>query len=312
MKKLWWIIGLALLGAGLFAGGFFFQDLSLLFRPPRVLARVNGIEITDTDLKRELFLLRGNNAMALTQLNREDVLDRLINDALILEEAKRLSLTAPEDQVRERLATAREGYTAEEIQRSLKDTRLTQAAWRDLVRRQLLIEAAVQKVVENQVNVGQEEIDSHYWAHLNEFYRPPRVRARQIVVETEAQARELKLRLDAGEEFAALAAEHSRGPEKDGGGDLGWVGQTDLPRAFSQALFRLKPGEVSAPVATEYGYHLFKAEAFQPGGKLDPEEAKRKVASDLKLEKVDRAFTAWLEDLRSRAKITLYDLRGEE
>jgi parvulin-like peptidyl-prolyl isomerase len=312
MKKLWWIAGLTLLGAGLFAGGLFFQDLSLLFRPPRVLARVNGVEISEVDLKRELFLLRGNNTMPLSNLNREDVLDRLVNDVLILEEAKRLGLTVPEPQVLERLTAAREGYTPDEVSRSLKETRLTPAAWRELVRKQLLIEATVQKLVESQVHVGQEEIDSYYWSHLTEFYRPPRVHARQIVVETEAQAQELKRRLEAGEDFKSLAAKYSRGPEKDAGGDLGWVGQADLPRTFSQALFRLRPGEVSAPVATEYGYHLFKAEEFQPGGKLDPEEAKRKVAEELKLEKVDRAFATWLEDLRGKAKITLYDLRGDE
>lgn len=312
MKRILIIAGLLVLGAGIFVLGYYSQNISEFFRKPRTLARVNAVEITDLDLQREMLFLKSGNGAGFTAINREDILDRLVNDTLILQEAKRLGVTVPESEVAARVAASREGYTPEETDRSLKETRLTPALWRDLIRKQMVIEATLQKTVESQVSVGADEIDSYYWAHLVEFYRPARVHARQIIVETEAQAKELKAKLDAGEDFKELAAKFSRGPEKDQGGDLGWVGQTDLPQSFSQALLRLKPGQVSDPVNTEYGYHLFRVDETQEGGKIPAEEAKQQIARDLKVEKVDRAFQAWLEDLRSRAKITIFNARGDE
>lgn len=312
MKKVLMIAALVLLGGGVFILGYFSQDISLRFHKPRVLARVNETEITDLDLKREMFFLKGTAAAPYSAINREDILDRLVNDALILQEAKRLQIRVPEAEVAERVKASREGYSSDEASRSLKENRLTPRAWRNLIRKQIIIEMTLQKAVESKINVSQEEIDNYYWSHLVEFFQPPRVHARQIVVETLAQAQELKRKLDEGADFRQLAAKFSRGPEKDQGGDLGWVGQSDLPQAFSQVLFRLEPGRVSDPVSTEYGFHLFRVDESQPGGKMPPEEAKRKIAKDLKIDKVDRAFQAWLEDLRGKAKITIYPVRGEE
>jgi len=312
MKKVVLIASLVFLGAGIFILGYYSQDISLRFHKPRVLARVNDVEITSVDLKREMFFLRGQDSTSVLAVSREDILDRLVNDALILTEAKRLKITVPENEVTARVNASREGYSPDEASRSLKENRLTPAAWRELIRKQLLVEATLRKVVESQVRVGQEEIDSYYWSHIVEYYRPPRVHARQIVVETQAQAQVLKQKLAAGEDFLQLARKYSRGPEKDQGGDLGWVSQADLPQAFSQALFRLKPEEISEPVSTEYGFHLFRVDEVQAGGKIPAEEAKQQIAQDLKVEKVDRAFQAWLEDLRGKAKITLNDIRGDE
>jgi peptidyl-prolyl cis-trans isomerase C len=312
MKRILLISAIAVAGGALFILGYFSQDLSLHFHKPRVLARVNDTEITDLDLQREMFFLKGNNSTGFSAINREDILDRLVNDALILQEGKRLQVNVPESEVNARVIASREGYTPDEVKRSLKESRLTPSLWRDLIRKQLIIEATLQQAVENQVHVSQEEIDSYYWSHLVEFYRPPRVRARQIVLETLAQAQELKAKIDKGADFRELAAKFSRGPEKDQGGDLGWVSQTELPQTFSKALFQLKPGQVSDPVTTDYGYHLFRVDEFQEGGKTPAEEAKQQIAQDLKVEKVDRAFQAWLEDLRSKAKITIYHVRGEE
>lgn len=312
MKKILMIAALVGVGGGLFYLGYSTQNLSLLFHKPRLLARVNGIDITDENLKQELLFLKVSPDATFSDSTQEDVLNRLINNALILQEANRLKVMVPEAAVNSRLAASWEGYEPAEVRRIMRDNRISPAAWRRLIRNQLLVEAAIQQVVENRVRVSDEEVDSYYWAHLLEFYQPARVHARQIVVDTLAQAQAIKAKLDGGEDFLQLAEKYSRGPERDQGGDLGWVAQTDLPQAFSQALFKLAPGQVSDPVSTEYGFHLFRVDGKESGGKMPVEEAKRKIAQDLKLEKVDQAFQAWVEALRSPAKIIINDLRGAE
>jgi parvulin-like peptidyl-prolyl isomerase len=243
---------------------------------------------------------------------REDLLDRMINDTLILQEAQSLGLSVPEAVVNSRVAAARAGYSSAESKKALQDLGFNAERWHDLLKRQLLIDLTVQKAVEEKVRVGEDEIDEFYWAHQAEYFRPPRVHARQIVVETLEQAQAVAAKLKSGVNFQALAREFSRGPERDLGGDLGWVSELDLPRAFSQVLFHLPKGEVSSPVSTQYGFHLFKVEEKDPGGKIPAEEAKRKIAEDLKTEKADQAFQAWIEELRGKAKITIKDLRGGE
>jgi peptidyl-prolyl cis-trans isomerase C len=312
MKKILWIFILLALGLVVFALGFYFQDISLLFNKPKVLARVNTAEITDLDLKREMAFLKVSENAGFSENTREDLLDRMINDTLILQEAKKLNVTVPESEVNSHVALAQAGYSTEESKKALKDLGLSADRWHDLIQRQLLIETVEQKAVESAVRVGEDEVDAFYWAHQAEFFRPPRVRARQIVVETLPQAQALKQKLQAGEDFLVLAKKYSRGPERDLGGDLGWVAELDLPRAFSTVLFRLAVGEVSEPVSTQYGFHLFRVEETDKGGKIPADEAKHKIAEDLKVEKADQAFQAWIEELRNKAKITIKDVRGGE
>jgi parvulin-like peptidyl-prolyl isomerase len=312
MKKILWILILCALGLVVFVLGLYFQDLSAFFNKPKIIAKVNAVEITDVDLKREMAFLKVSENAGFGENTREDLLDRMINDTLVLQEAQRLGITAPEALVNSRVAAAQAGYSTEESKKALKELGINAERWHDLIQRQLLIETTVQKVVEESVRVGEDEIDSYYWAHQADYVRPARVHARQIVVETLEQAQALRAKLKQGADFKELARTYSRGPERDLGGDLGWVAELDLPRAFSQVLFHLPSGEISEPVSTQYGFHLFKVDETDAGGKIPPDEAKRKIADDLKMEKADQAFQAWIEDLRNKAKITIKDVRGGE
>jgi parvulin-like peptidyl-prolyl isomerase len=151
----------------------------------------------------------------------------------------------------------------------------------------MLIEQTITRVVEDRVHVGEDEVEGYYWTNLLEFYRPVRVHARQIVVETEAQAKTLKKQLDEGENFQALARQYSRGPEKDQGGDLGWVGADDLPQAFT----------------TNYGYHIFTVDKRERGGRISLDEAKKEIKEKIKLNKTDQVFQSWLGEIRAQANI---------
>jgi parvulin-like peptidyl-prolyl isomerase len=115
--------------------------------------------------------------------------------------------------------------------------------------------------------------------------------------EAEALARiiEVKQKLDAGGDFAALAAEYSEDPgSKAQGGELGWFGKGQMVAEFENAAYALQPGQVSDPVKTQYGYHLIKLEERDPARPLD-----QYTLSQKKYE----AYQKWLTDLKTAAKI---------
>jgi len=80
--------------------------------------------------------------------------------------------------------------------------------------------------------------------------------ARHILVDSEAECDELKRRIESGEDFAALAAEHSKCPSGSSGGDLGEFGPGQMVAEFDRVVFNESVGEVHGPIATQFGYHL--------------------------------------------------------
>jgi peptidyl-prolyl cis-trans isomerase C len=312
MKKTLIIAAAALAGVVLFSLGYWVKYFSGQWHAPRVLVMVNSQQILENELRQEMRFLQVSEGTAFSSITREDVLDRMINDHLILDEARRLKISIPDSAVDGFIAKFWEGYAPEEVNRLLAQQQLKPSDLRSLMHTRMLVEATIKRVVEDPIHVGEDEIEAYYWAHLMQFYRQDRVHARQIVVETKAQADTLLQQLAAGESFVSLAQRYSRGPEKDQGGDLGWVEKEELPQSFSRVLFGLRAGQVSQPVSTSYGYHLFLVEAKQTGGKLPLDEAKALIAEDLKLQKIEKAFQAWLENLRAQATIVIHARRGAE
>ena len=82
------------------------------------------------------------------------------------------------------------------------------------------------------------------------------VRASHILVPTLAEAVNLKEKITAGEDFAAVARSFSKCPSGQNGGDLGPFGQGQMVKPFEDATFALPVGRISEPVQTQFGYHI--------------------------------------------------------
>lgn len=130
----------------------------------------------------------------------------------------------------------------------------------------------------------------------------PEVRASHILVATEAEARELRAQLDAGADFAALAAKLSLDPGSAGaGGDLGWFTQARMVPEFAAAAFATPAGSLAGPVETQFGWHVILVTGSRAERPFD--EVRELVAEGLR----DQLAGEVLDELRQRAVVVRAD-----
>ncbi|AEH49047.1 peptidylprolyl isomerase [Parageobacillus thermoglucosidasius] len=170
-------------------------------------------------------------------------------------------------------------------------------AIRDMVKLDLLR----QKAAMEDIKVTDKELKDYY-----ENYKP-KIRASHILVKDEKTAKEIKAKLDKGEDFAKLAKQYSQDPgSASNGGDLGWFGQGKMVKEFEDAAYKLKVGEISDPVKTEYGYHIIKVTDKEE--KKPFNEMKEEIEFEVKRSKLDPAkMQAKVEKLVKDAKADIKD-----
>ena len=155
------------------------------------------------------------------------------------------------------------------------------------------------------VEMADGQLAQYYEQHKEEFRREEQVRARHILfklaqqagAEEEARVRgeaETTLqRIQAGEDFATLASQLSEDPvSAQQGGDLGFFKRGEMVKPFEEMAFGLKPGVVSDPVRTDFGYHLIKVEEMQEAGYEPVEAVRAELRTRLAREEVRRLAEA--------------------
>jgi peptidyl-prolyl cis-trans isomerase SurA len=131
------------------------------------------------------------------------------------------------------------------------------------------------------------------------------VKISELTSETDAKRRiiELKDRLDnGGAKFEELAKLHSQDASAPAGGDLGWLSPGDTVPEFEQAMRILKPGEISEPVQSPFGWHLIQVLEHRTQD-VSKERQRQAARQAIRARKADAAFQEWLQRLRDRAYV---------
>lgn len=155
------------------------------------------------------------------------------------------------------------------------------------------------------VDVTDEELQPLYQSEIANLSEQRQ--AAHILIEGDDDAakkkiEEIKARIDAGEDFAVLAKEFSQDPgSAANGGDLGYAGQGVYDPAFEEALYALKPDQVSAPVHTEFGWHLIKLLGVQGAEVPSFDSLKEKLAREYKTQQVEQRFVELSKQLEDAA-----------
>jgi len=159
--------------------------------------------------------------------------------------------------------------------------------------------------VKAEVVVSAEDVRDYYDANPERFISADQRNVSHILILIDdevddataaATAADLRARLDQGEAFEALARENSQDPVSAvEGGDLGWAMPGDYPEAFEEVLFALEPGQVSAPVRTEFGFHLIRLDEIRAGTQQQFEEVRDELFDELRLQQAADDFYALAE-----------------
>jgi peptidyl-prolyl cis-trans isomerase C len=130
--------------------------------------------------------------------------------------------------------------------------------------------------------------------------------AAHILVGTEAEAQEIVGELEGGADFAALAQERSTGPSGPRGGELGWFGPGQMVPEFEQAVAGLEPGGVSAPVQTQFGWHVVRLNETRARAAPALEQVRPQIeeeARNLRLQRLIERLTGEAEIERMEVEV---------
>lgn len=242
------------------------------------------------------------------------LVDSIIQEELLSQEAKKQSLTIDESELKNNVDqwknSIKKDTTAKEY---YEKNGITEEVVTDVFKEQMNISALEANYAKNNP-VTQEEIDKYYNEHKSE-YTNAQVKASHIIIKTQnddgtemsqdkvdsakKQIDEIYAKIKAGEDFAKLAKQYSQDASKDAGGDLGFFSKGQMVKEFEEVAFSMKVGEVSEPFKTKYGYHVVKL-TDKKEDTTDPKQVKEFLKGTLQQEK----FTKYVEELKKAAKIT--------
>jgi peptidyl-prolyl cis-trans isomerase C len=237
----------------------------------KILANVGGFSITDTDVDNFLMGLGQRGASYNTPEGRKMILTQLINNKLLLLDAKR-NLFEAEPEYRERL---------------------------NLLKDQLLTSYASEKVI-RAVNVTDADTESYYNEHKDELIGEESVSASHILVDTEELALEILAKIEKGElSFADAAKEYSKCPSKENGGSLGDFERGQMVPEFDTAVFEMQVGEITeTPVKTQFGYHVIKLNSKTEAAAVPLSEIRDRLEQMLLEQKRQKAYESKINQLK--------------
>lgn len=276
------------------------------------VARFGGEVITRGDLEQEITRLSlGDLAPSAAsgglQNLRQRILDDMIRERLFLLEAKRRNVLITTDEVERRMngVLASSAKTPEERKRNIALSALTPAQFKKRNEDELRVEKLFMRDIFPRFLVTEAEVAARYEKDKERYKLPERLRLWQIVTSTEEEANLAFKRLEAGEAFAHVAHEVSITPEKDVGGDMGWVLRDSLPEPFDKLVFELPRKGLNKPYKSPYGFHIFLITDYQPERLPTLEEVSAKVAQDILETKKREAVEALLAHLKERLHVQI-------
>ena len=160
-------------------------------------------------------------------------------------------------------------------------------------RRELAANDKVEEVISSAVT--DDALQAAYDAQYANAEPTKEFSASHILVEAEDKAKELIVELEGGADFAELAKTHSTGPSGPNGGELGWFGPGMMVKPFEDAVMAMEDGAISAPVQTQFGWHVIKLNESRMKGAPALEDVRAELAVQIESDAVETALKALLD-----------------
>ncbi|HEU19940.1 MAG TPA: hypothetical protein ENO00_11305 [Deltaproteobacteria bacterium] len=291
----------------------------------RIVAIVNHDVITLSELDKNVnsYMKRIEKTVPEDQLDaiekhvRQMVLNELIDQRLITQEAKKRGLMATDRDVNGAITNiiTQRKITHEKLQYEIEQLGITFEEYREEVRAQLTKRNFLAGEIKSKITISKEEIGAYYREHRKDYEGKEAARIRQILIllprDAADQTRE-KLRMRAedilqqlrqGDSFSMLATEVSQGPAAKTGGDLGFVEKGLMLPDVDAAAFSLKIGEISDVIESPIGFHIIQVVDKRGEGVKPIESVREEIIGRIGDEKMENKFEEWLNEQREKAHI---------
>ncbi len=286
-----------------------------------LVAKVGTVPITKFELQREVNRLmplrvsfHGGISEQKKAVIEQDALDQLVDRGLKICSARIQKISVAPELV---------DQTIDEIKGSFKSpaefkqavAAETLAGLRASIHRALLANKAEKLTIDDQLNVSDTQVQTHYDSHRESYFRPMQFRASHILIKVDPalaaadkgrlkeRANGLLERLQAGEDFYQLAYYNSDDRTKYVGGDLGLFHAGQTVPEFEAALQKLKVGEISDLVQSRFGFHIIKLTEINESRQLEFTEVAEKIREKLRTEQRQALYQNWLESLKSTCPV---------
>ena len=250
------------------------EDVKIILPPETILASFNGQTITLGEFNQLWEEVPEDYKL---QLDKSMVLDQMISEKLLIQEAKNMGLEEDND-------------VLEQIKK---------------ISEQILVQVLIEREILEKIKVNDEEVSEYYEQNKDSFTEKEQVHLYNILLETEEEAQDVLERLKAGENFSEITIEKSTGPSAAQGGDLGYLARGTIIPEIEEVVFALELEELSEVIKTDFGFHILKITEKKPETIKALEEVKEDIIQTLLPDKQKEAFENLLEELKSKSEIEI-------
>ena len=282
-----------------------------LYAQDMMVAVVNNEVITQKDLNDFLNFMRMQYSRELSGKEleekvssiKQDLLQRLIEDRIMLQQAKTDKITIEPARIKAKLNEIKKRYSREsDFERDLGKQGLVQADLENKIREQMLTFSVVERNVRNKVVIRPEEVTDFYNQNKGKFIKPEERILTVIILQDESSAKSLTYYLRLGEKLESLASRYVFTFDT-----LSVSQGQDLRREIEGVVFKLGISEVSEPVNIDGQYYIFILDEILVSRQMNLAESQDKIHAYLFDKKLQERLTIWLNELKKQSYIKILD-----
>lgn len=289
-----------------------------------IVAVVNDDVITISDYKQQHEMLRqalraqvqGEDFDNQYKLAKEALLDRMITEMLLLQEARRQQLNVSEqvNMMIENVKADNGLENDEQLRQAMRQQGINFDAWKLEMEKRFLREGIIYTEVSRSIVIDDSEIVKYYRIHPDEFTELPEITLKAIYIagegkieeEVEGKKKEIEGKLAAGEDFGDVAGAYSEGPERESEGDLGSFKQGELDRTLEEAIESLDVGGTTPWLRTANGWYLLRLIDRKESRLKTFDEVREQIQQMLSQQEQQAKLEEYLKKLKERSFIKIF------
>lgn len=288
--------------------GFLLLASCFCFAQDKIAAVVNNDIITQKDVDdfENFMRIQMSGEYSQTQVEekinslRKDMLTRLIEDRLILQEAKRQNIKIDENRIKAKVHAIKRRYISDKVFcDTLKAQGLVPADIEAKIKDQMFMQTIVEAMVKDKIIVNPGEVTDFYQKYTKEFNTPETRQCDLLTIDNEQTANQIRDNLKDAGDFVKAGQEYSLSVDKMD------IQPGQLKQDVEAVIFKLKPGDISEPIFIEDQYYIFKLNKIIPPSQQGLAEVGDSIHQVIYNQKMQGKLVKWLDELKKKSYIRI-------